>query len=72
MRRQTNTVNWSTDLPLAQGIGFGYCEKRKARFPNKLSGSRLATMKAQNQCHRPLLPEGCCSVSSSMSCQVSR
>jgi aldehyde dehydrogenase (NAD+) len=23
MRRQTNTVNWSTDLPLAQGIHFG-------------------------------------------------
>ena len=23
MRRQTNTINWSTDLPLAQGIQFG-------------------------------------------------
>jgi len=23
MRRQTNTVNWSTGLPLAQGIEFG-------------------------------------------------
>ena len=23
MRRQTNTINWSTDLPLAQGIEFG-------------------------------------------------
>jgi aldehyde dehydrogenase (NAD+) len=23
MRRQTNTVNWSTELPLAQGIKFG-------------------------------------------------
>jgi aldehyde dehydrogenase (NAD+) len=23
MRRQTNTVNWSTSLPLAQGITFG-------------------------------------------------
>jgi aldehyde dehydrogenase (NAD+) len=23
MRRQTNTVNWSTDLPLAQGLHFG-------------------------------------------------
>jgi L-aminoadipate-semialdehyde dehydrogenase len=23
MRRQTNTVNWGTDLPLAQGIKFG-------------------------------------------------
>jgi aldehyde dehydrogenase (NAD+) len=23
MRRQTNTVNWSTELPLAQGIRFG-------------------------------------------------
>ena len=23
MRRQTNTVNWSTDLPLAQGLEFG-------------------------------------------------
>jgi len=22
MRRQTNTVNWSTELPLAQGIEF--------------------------------------------------
>jgi aldehyde dehydrogenase (NAD+) len=22
MRRQTNTLNWSTDLPLAQGIEF--------------------------------------------------
>jgi hypothetical protein len=23
MRRQTNTVNWSDDLPLAQNIRFG-------------------------------------------------
>jgi aldehyde dehydrogenase (NAD+) len=23
MRRQTNTINWSTDLPLAQGLTFG-------------------------------------------------
>ncbi|MCA9972477.1 MAG: aldehyde dehydrogenase family protein, partial [Anaerolineales bacterium] len=23
MRRQTNTINWSRDLPLAQGITFG-------------------------------------------------
>jgi aldehyde dehydrogenase (NAD+) len=23
MRRQTNTINWSTDLPMAQGIHFG-------------------------------------------------
>ena len=23
MRRQTQTINWSTDLPLAQGISFG-------------------------------------------------
>jgi aldehyde dehydrogenase (NAD+) len=23
MRRQTNTINWSNDLPLAQGIRFG-------------------------------------------------
>ncbi len=23
MRRQTNTINWSTDLPLAQGLKFG-------------------------------------------------
>ena len=23
MRRQTNTINWSDDLPLAQGIEFG-------------------------------------------------
>ena len=23
MRRQTNTINWSTELPLAQGITFG-------------------------------------------------
>ena len=23
MRRQTNTINWSSDLPLAQGIKFG-------------------------------------------------
>jgi hypothetical protein len=22
MRRQTNTINWSRDLPLAQGIRF--------------------------------------------------
>jgi aldehyde dehydrogenase (NAD+) len=24
MRRQTNTINWGTELPLAQGIRFGY------------------------------------------------
>jgi hypothetical protein len=23
MRRQTNTINWSARLPLAQGINFG-------------------------------------------------
>jgi aldehyde dehydrogenase (NAD+) len=23
MRRQTNTINWSTELPLAQGLSFG-------------------------------------------------
>jgi L-aminoadipate-semialdehyde dehydrogenase len=23
MRRQTNTINWGDDLPLAQGIRFG-------------------------------------------------
>jgi hypothetical protein len=23
MRRQTNTINWSKELPLAQGIKFG-------------------------------------------------
>ncbi len=23
MRRQTNTINWSGDLPLAQGVEFG-------------------------------------------------
>jgi hypothetical protein len=23
MRRQTNTINWSAELPLAQGINFG-------------------------------------------------
>ncbi|HDS29966.1 MAG TPA: aldehyde dehydrogenase family protein, partial [Firmicutes bacterium] len=23
MRRQTNTINWTTELPLAQGIKFG-------------------------------------------------
>ena len=23
MRRQTSTINWGTDLPLAQGIKFG-------------------------------------------------
>jgi aldehyde dehydrogenase (NAD+) len=30
MRRQTNTVNWSKDLPLAQGIRFGEGEPRRA------------------------------------------
>jgi hypothetical protein len=24
MRRQTNTINWSTQLPLAQGIKFDF------------------------------------------------
>lgn len=27
MRRQTNTINWGTDLPLAQGIQFGESER---------------------------------------------
>ncbi len=27
MRRQTNTINWSTELPLAQGISFGTTKK---------------------------------------------
>ena len=29
MRRQTNTINYSADLPLAQGIQFGTTPKRK-------------------------------------------
>lgn len=29
MRRQTNTVNWSADLPLAQGIQFGFALQKK-------------------------------------------
>jgi aldehyde dehydrogenase (NAD+) len=29
MRRQTNTINWSTEMPLAQGIEFGVKKKRK-------------------------------------------
>jgi aldehyde dehydrogenase (NAD+) len=28
MRRQTNTVNWGTELPLAQGIKFGASSER--------------------------------------------
>ena len=28
MRRQTNTINWSRDLPLAQGIRFDVGENR--------------------------------------------
>jgi aldehyde dehydrogenase (NAD+) len=30
MRRQTTTINWSTDLPLAQGISFGHDEVKGA------------------------------------------
>ena len=26
MRRQTNTINWGTELPLAQGVTFGRAE----------------------------------------------
>jgi aldehyde dehydrogenase (NAD+) len=29
MRRQTNTINWSPELPLAQGITFGISKKSK-------------------------------------------
>jgi hypothetical protein len=28
MRRQTNTINWSRDLPLAQGIRFDLGSKQ--------------------------------------------
>jgi len=31
MRRQTNTVNWSPDLPLAQGIKFGISKKTSGK-----------------------------------------
>lgn len=31
MRRQTNTINWGTDLPLAQGIRFGPEARRERR-----------------------------------------
>ena len=31
MRRQTNTINYSTELPLAQGIEFGTATRRLAR-----------------------------------------
>ena len=30
MRRQTNTVNWGTDLPLAQGVQFGATNNTEA------------------------------------------
>ena len=30
MRRQTNTINWSSDLPLAQGIKFELLNKEKS------------------------------------------
>ena len=29
MRRQTTTINWGTDLPLAQGIKFGHDRERR-------------------------------------------
>ncbi len=40
MRRQTNTINWGSDLPLAQGISFeakavAPTQERKARTPRK-------------------------------------
>ncbi len=31
MRRQTNTINWSQELPLAQGIRFGLSKSRRVR-----------------------------------------
>ena len=39
MRRQTSTVNWGRDLPLAQGISFGQSEG-SARTPAALPDSR--------------------------------
>ncbi len=33
MRRQTNTVNWSAELPLAQGIKFG-CNRSVTPIPS--------------------------------------
>jgi len=40
MRRQTNTINFSTELPLAQGIQFGAGEGagRSNRIPESLAG----------------------------------
>jgi aldehyde dehydrogenase (NAD+) len=35
MRRQTNTINWSTEMPLAQGIEFGIKKKTKAKGKKK-------------------------------------
>ena len=41
MRRQTNTINWSRELPLAQGIEFkvadaaGQLHRRVARHPSR-------------------------------------
>src|SRR5205814_10553951 len=51
MRRQTNTINFSTELPLAQGIQFGSPDEgsatayRLAAIPGEVEGSRTETFK---------------------------
>ena len=39
MRRQTNTINWSRELPLAQGIQFGWQLKQRRGFRAAISSS---------------------------------
>ena len=40
MRRQTNTVNWSRELPLAQGIRFGIASARGERLTSATASWR--------------------------------
>ena len=48
MRRQTNTINFSTELPLAQGISFGTPTKA-ARQPNESSRPRFGAFKTRRE-----------------------
>jgi hypothetical protein len=44
MRRQTNTLNWSADLPLAQGIKFG--DGTYVRGPTRFTSARIKSVAA--------------------------
>ena len=47
MRRQTNTINWGDELPLAQGIRFNFLDVQNLYLVYRISDSVIREIRAQ-------------------------